>query len=264
VRDASYSIWTGTILTLTRNGLWAVAVLGFFSLFPHIQNPSEYEMAWYIMGFKVLPAGLVGCFFAGILAIHFSTISTHLNLGAMYLTRDIYHHYINPNASQKRLVWVGRVSTLGLLIGSFFYGLMMENITQWLIFALWIMAAGIWLPSILQVVWWRFNSWGYLSSWLANLALSWLVVWVLPAYKVIPDFQDYIQFWILLGLGLIVYLPVTLLTKPDDMKHLVKYYAMCRPIGWWGPVHREAVRLGLIDEHETAVPGIAPSSPTNL
>jgi len=264
VRDASYSIWTGTILTLTRNGLWAVAVLGFFSLFPHIQNPSEYEMAWYIMGFKVLPAGLVGCFFAGILAIHFSTIATHLNLGAMYLTRDIYHHYINPNASQRRLVWVGRLSTLGLLIGSFFYGLMMENITQWLIFALWIMAAGIWLPSILQVVWWRFNSWGYLSSWLANLALSWLVVWVLPAYKVIPDLQDYIQFWTLLGLGLIVYLPVTLLTKPDDMKHLVKYYAMCRPIGWWGPVHREAVRLGLIEEHETASPGIAPASPTNL
>ncbi len=38
------------------------------------------------------------------------------------------------------------------------------------------------------------------------------------------------------------------------MKHLVKYYAMCRPIGWWGPVHREAVRLGLIEEHETATP----------
>jgi hypothetical protein len=39
-----------------------------------------------------------------------------------------------------------------------------------------IMAAGIWLPSILQVVWWRFNSWGYLSSWIANLGLSWQYV----------------------------------------------------------------------------------------
>ncbi len=248
VRDASYSIWVGTILTLTRNGLWAVAIIGFFTLFPAISDPAQSEMAWFVMGFRVLPAGMVGCFFAGILAIHFSTISTHLNLGAMYMTRDLYHHYIKPDASQKQLVWVGRLSTLGLLLGSFFYGLMMESITQWLIFALWIMAAGIWLPSILQVVWWRFNSWGYLSSWLANLALSWLVVWVLPAYDVIPVLQDYQQFWVLLGLGMLIYVPVTFLTPPDDMSRLAKYYAMTRPIGWWGPVHREAVRLGLIQE----------------
>jgi Na+/proline symporter len=247
VRDASYSIWIGTFLTLTRNSLWAVAILGFYTLFPAIENPAESEMAWFVLGFKVLPAGMVGCFFAAILAIHFSTISTHLNLGSMYFTRDIYHHYLNPKASQKQLVWVGRVSTLGLLIGSFFYGLMMESITQWLIFALWIMAAGIWLPSILQVVWWRFNSWGYLASWLANLALSWLVVWVLPAYGVIPELPDYAQFWTLLVLGALIYLPVTYFTPPDDMKRLVKYYVRCRPLGWWGPVHREAERLGLLD-----------------
>jgi len=248
VRDASYSIWAGTALVLTRNAIWAVAVLGFFVLFPEISDPADYEMAWFVFGFKILPPGLLGCFFAAILAIHFSSISTILNIGAMYFTRDIYHHYINPKASQSRLVWVGRMSTLALLVGSFFYGLMMESITQWLIFALWIMAAGIWLPSILQVVWWRFNSWGYLASWLANLGLSWLVVWVLPAYGIIPDLLDYQQFWILLVLGAAIYLPVTYLTPPDDMKRLAKYYAMCRPLGWWGPVHREAVRLELIKD----------------
>ena len=51
----------------------------------------------------------------------------------------------------ERLVWVGRAATLVLLVGSFFYGLMMEEITRWLIFALWLMSAGIWLPNILQV-----------------------------------------------------------------------------------------------------------------
>jgi len=248
VRDASYSIWAGTFFTLTRNSLWAVAILGFFVLFPDVRDPGQSEMAWYILGFKVLPPGMVGCFFAAILAIHFSTIATHMNLGAMYFTRDLYHHYINPKATQKQLVWVGRASTLGLVVGSFFYGLMMESITQWLIFALWIMAAGIWLPSILQVVWWRFNSWGYLSSWLANLAFSWLVVWVLPAYDIIPVLPDFLQFWTLLATGALIYLPVTFLTRPDDMNGLVKYYIRCRPIGWWGPVHREAVRRGLIDE----------------
>ncbi len=248
VRDASYSIWWGTALVLIRNSIWAVAILGFFVLFPNIQNASEYELGWFRLGFDFLPAGMVGFFFVAILAIHLSTISTHLNLGAMYATRDLYQHYYRPEASERELVWVGRISTFILLLGSFVYGLMMQEITKWLIFALWLMAAGVWLPNILQVVWWRFNSWGYLSSWIANLGFSWLVVWVLPAFGVIPELPDYQQFWLLMLLGALVYLPVTLLTKPENMDHLVKYYVMSRPIGWWGPVRREALRRGLIQQ----------------
>jgi hypothetical protein len=30
------------------------------------------------------------------------------------------------------------------------------------------------------------------------------------------------------------------------MEHLVKYYVQARPIGWWGPVKREAQKLGLL------------------
>jgi hypothetical protein len=32
------------------------------------------------------------------------------------------------------------------------------------------------------------------------------------------------------------------------MDRLVRYYVMTRPIGWWKPVHREALRRGLIEE----------------
>ena len=141
---------------------------------------------------------------------------------------------------------MGRFSTFLILVGSFFYGMMMQEITKWLIFALWLMAAGIWLPNILQVVWWRFNAWGYLSSWIANLGLSWLVVWVLPAFHILPPLPDYLQFWLLMALGATVYLPITLLTRPEEMDHLVRYYVMSRPIGWWQPVHQEAIRRGLI------------------
>ena len=87
-----------------------------------------------------------------------------------------------------------------LLVGSFVLGLSMESITAWLIFALWIMAAGVWLPNILQVVWWRFNSWGYLSSWIANLGLSWLVVWVLPAMNVTLNMLSLFAFIVTLGI----------------------------------------------------------------
>ncbi len=248
VRDAAYSIWAGSALVLVRNSIWAGAIMGFFVLFPYLGQSSEYEMGWYIVGFQYLPVGMVGFLFAGILAIHLSTVSTHLNLGAMYATRDFYHHYVNPQADEHKLVRFGRYSTFVILIGSFIFGTIIgEEITTWLIFALWIMAAGVWLPNILQVIWWRFNGWGYLSAWVANLGLSWLVVWILPHFGIIPALPDYLQFWLLIVLNAAIYLPVTFLTEPENMDHLVAYYVMSRPIGFWGPVKREAVRRGLIE-----------------
>ena len=246
VRDASYGLWAGGALTFVRNGFWAAAIMAFFVLAPNLTDVADYELGWFRLGFELLPVGMVGVFFGAILAIHLSTISSHLNLGALYFTRDLYQRYLKPKASERELVWMGRAATLFLLLGSFFYGLMMEQITQWLIFALWLMMAGIWLPNILQVVWWRFNAWGYLASWMANLGVSWLVVWVLPAFGVFPALPDYAQFWLLMAAGTAVFIPATLLTPPEKMDHLIRYYVQTRPLGWWGPVRREAERRGVI------------------
>ena len=251
VRDAAYSIWSGGLAAIFRNSFWAASILAFFVLFPAITDPAVYEFGWFQMGFDFMPAGLIGMLFAAIIAIHLSTISTHLNLGALYATRDLYHHYINPKADEQKLVRVGRVATLMILAGSFVLGLSMESITAWLIFALWLQAAGIWVPSILQVLWWRFNSWAYLASWIANLGMSWLVVFVLPALGVLPALPDWANFWLLAVLVGLVYVPICFLTKPDDMDHLVKYYVQARPAGWWGPVRKEAIRRGLIPEMES-------------
>jgi len=246
VRDASYGLWAGGALTIVRNAIWAVAILAFFGLLPAIQSQAEYELGWYRLGFELLPVGMLGVFFGAILAIHLSTISSHLNLGALYFTRDLFQRYVDPRASERRLVWVGRAATFVLLLGSFFYGLMMEQITEWLIFALWLMMAGVWLPNILQVVWWRFNAWGYLSAWIANLGVSWLVVWILPAFGVLPRLPEHLQFWLLMGLSALVFVPATLFTRPESMDRLVDYYVMTRPLGMWGPVRAEAVRRGAI------------------
>jgi len=111
---------------------------------------------------------------------------------------------------------------------------------------LWLLAAGTWLPNILQVIWWRFNSWGFLISWMANLGISWLVVFVLPSLEIIPALEMWQQFWLLMLLNALFYIPVTFLTQPEDMDHLVRYYVMSRPLGFWKPIRDEAVRRGLI------------------
>jgi hypothetical protein len=92
---------------------------------------------------------------------------------------------------------------------------------------------------------------------MANLGAAWLVVWVLPGFGIIPVLPEVMQFWFLMALGAVIFIPVTMLTRPEPMDHLVKYYVMTRPLGWWGPVHREAVRQGLIRE------GAKAPSPSN-
>lgn len=246
LKGATLAMLGGGFAVVFRNGIWVGAILGLFTLAPHIASTAQVELSWYISGFRYLPVGVVGLFVAGIIAIHLSTVSTRLNMGAMYATRDLYHHYLRPEATGRELVWAGRVSTLVLLLLSFVYGMMITEITEWLIFAMWIMFAGVWLPNVLQVVWWRFNAWGYLSAWMSSLVFSWLVVWVLPQFGALPVLPNHAQFWILMGLGVIVFVPFTLLTKPEQMDHLVRFYVMTRPLGWWGPVRREAERQGLI------------------
>lgn len=71
----------------------------------------------------------------------------------------------------------------------------------------------------------------HVAAWIGNLGISWLVVWVLPAFGVMPEFSDYLQFWLLMELGALVFVPATLLMPPEPMDHLVGYYVMTRPLG---------------------------------
>ena len=108
VRDAAYSIWAGGLAAIFRNSFWAASILAFFVLFPNIdRSQAEYEFGWFQDGLRLScrPAS-IGMLFAAIIAIHLSTISTHLNLGALYATRDLYHHYHQPRG-QRAETWSG-------------------------------------------------------------------------------------------------------------------------------------------------------------
>jgi hypothetical protein len=121
-----------------------------------------------------------------------------------------------------------------------------ERITSWLIYAMWLIVAGLWLPNILQVIWWRFNSWGYLSAWIANLAISWFIVWILPSIGIVTAMKQEWQFWWAMILCLPIYLFFTYITKPEDKEKLAIYYAMTRPPGFWKPIKKLAIEKNYI------------------
>lgn len=59
--------------------------------------------------------GLVGLVMAGLVGGILSTIDSMMNSTATLFTFDIYQKYVDPKASEKRLIWVGRVAMMVLV-----------------------------------------------------------------------------------------------------------------------------------------------------
>ncbi|QDT33741.1 sodium:solute symporter family protein [Thalassoglobus polymorphus] len=59
--------------------------------------------------------GLVGLLFASLLAAIMSSCDAHMVMGSGLFTENIYRKFINPKASEKVMVWVGRFSGIGIV-----------------------------------------------------------------------------------------------------------------------------------------------------
>ncbi len=85
-----------------------------------IQIPSEDgklvgDMVFPTMVATLLPAGLRGIVVAGVLSALMSSLASLFNSSATLFTVDIYEK-ISPGASEKRLVFVGRVATVVVVV----------------------------------------------------------------------------------------------------------------------------------------------------
>ena len=76
----------------------------------------------------LLPAGLRGIVVAGLLAALMSSLSSVFNSTSTLITWDIYRE-LRPDASEQRLVWVGRVSTGVLVVFGLLWIPLMELIS---------------------------------------------------------------------------------------------------------------------------------------
>lgn len=59
----------------------------------------------------LLPAGLRGLFVAAFLAALMSSIDSYLNSAATIVSHDLYKRFVNPEVSDRRLLFVGRITT---------------------------------------------------------------------------------------------------------------------------------------------------------
>jgi len=84
-----------------------------------IDPATESDTAFAGLTRALLPSGygLVGIVMAGLVAGILSTIDSMMNSTATLFTFDIYKKYVRPEASEIRLIWVGRAAMM-LMVGS--------------------------------------------------------------------------------------------------------------------------------------------------
>ena len=212
--------------------------------FPNVaEDKLGHDLAYSAMLTK-LPSGLLGLVLASLIAAYMSTISTQLNWGSSYVVYDFYKQQINPNASEKRLVAVGRLSTVALMVFSAMLALLLQNALQ-LFEVLLVFGAGTGLIFILRWFWWRINAWSEITAMFASgiisiaLKLTPMGPWLFNADDGI--FASWMEYPFVVLVTTMIWLAATYITQPESKEVLRGFYQKIQPGGpGWKKVISEA------------------------
>jgi SSS family solute:Na+ symporter len=234
---------------------WILVALASLVVFPDIASIQDafpavsedklgHDLAYSAMLTK-LPTGLLGLVLASLIAAYMSTISTHLNWGASYIVNDFYTQQINPSATEKQKVNVGRLATVVLFLASAALALMLTNALQLFDFIL-MFGAGTGLIFILRWFWWRINAWSEISAIFVSGIVSVLfnmevVSSVLFGESVLMP--EYMKFPMVVLITTVVWLVVTFATPAEDKEVLLSFYKKTVPggPGWKAIVGNEQI-----------------------
>ena len=257
-KDEKNAVWATLLFNFAHYALrpwpWILIALASLIIFPDIQSiqlafpnidPSivKDDLAYPAM-MTFLPAGLIGLIVASLIAAFMSTISSHLNWGSSYVVYDFYQRFVKPDASEKELVKVGRLSTVVLMIASALFALLLSNALEAFQILLQI-GAGTGLLFIMRWFWYRINAYSEVTAMMVSfiLALYFKLIHVKLGFD--PIAND-IQLVLGVAITTVSWVVVTLLTSPSDKSTLNKFYKITQPGGpGWNKVVSEAKADGI-------------------
>lgn len=200
----------------------------------------DFEMVLPLAIRKFVPIGFKGLLLAGLLAAFMGTFAAFINAAPAYLVNDLYKKYINPNASDKKLIRYSYASSLILVVVGLFFGFFvgsLNSLTLWLTSSLY---GGYAAANVLKWIWWRFNGYGYFFGMLGGLVASTFMPSLVRVF--FPDAIDIYIFPVILVISFLASLLGCLYTKPSEMTVLKNFYKKTRPWGFWKPVHQEVLK----------------------
>ena len=206
---------------------WILIALCSLIIFPDLNSISDkfpalsenklgHDVAYSAM-LTFLPTGLIGLVVASLISAYISTISTHLNWGALYLVNDILKPIVT---SEKKLVRYARFITIFLFVISSLIALSLTNALQLFNFIL-MFGAGTGLIFILRWFWFRINAWSEISAMFFSGFVSIILNMQSTSSYLFGDFgifQDYMRYPIVVFTTTIFWLIITYVTEPEDQK----------------------------------------------
>ncbi|MBQ4913316.1 Na+:solute symporter [Maribacter sp. MMG018] len=253
---------------------WILVALASLVVYPDIASIAEafpnvaesklgHDLAYSAMLTK-LPSGLLGVVLASLIAAYMSTISTQLNWGSSYIVFDFYKRQVNPNATEKQMVAVGRISTVVLMVLSALFALTLQNAFE--VFDLLIQfGAGTGLVFILRWFWWRINAWSEITAMFASGIIVILLaktslgdILFAPETGVFPEWANY-PFIVVVTTA--IWMLATFLTPPESDATLRSFYRKIQPGGpGWQKVVSDAEKA----QEEIVKPGEKWSVPSGV
>jgi hypothetical protein len=215
---------------------WILVALCALVLYPHgvigQDGKADPELGYVQTLVDYLPPSLRGLMLAGFAAAYMSTIGTQLNLGASYLTNDLYRRFVRKDAGEKHYVMISRVMTgVCLVLAAAITPLMHSVGDAWKYMLT--MTAGVGLVMILRWYWWRINAWSEISA----LAISAVAGSALYAFNVVAGDDPNAtakRLLITVAVTTVGWIAVTFATQPETEATLIRFFERVRPddFGW--------------------------------
>ena len=247
-KDEKNAIYSTLLFNIThyviRPWPWILIALSSLVVFPNLDSIATAfpgvdksiignDIAYPAM-LSLLPTGLLGLVLASLIAAFMSTISSHLNWGASYISIDFYKRFIKKNASEKEVVRAGKLSTVILMILAGFVSLQLSDSLGAFNILLQI-GAGTGSIFLLRWFWWRVNAYSEITGMIISFFVAVYFEWIHESLFDIR-LKEYAELLIGVGVTTFSWLLVTILTKPTDDDKLMEFYKKIKPygVGWNG------------------------------
>ena len=215
--------------------------------FPNIDPTYLKDDIAYPVMLSKLGTGWIGLVVASIIAAYMSTIGTHLNWGSSYVVNDFYKRFAKPDATEKEMVRVGRITTVLLMVIAGVLSLtLLDNATDAFNILL-LSGAGSGAIYLLRWFWWRINALTEIVAMIVATIMAVILVIFVEDETIATTILDGFTMKLLVTVAIVTvaWLLTTLLTKPEEDKVLRRFYALTQPGGpGWKKVVEKAIQDG--------------------
>ena len=232
------TLWFNIAHYALRPWPWILTALASLILYPTLVD-KESGYIKTLLDPNVFPTYLRGFMLAAFAAAYMSTIGTQLNWGASYVINDFYRRFVNRSARERHYVIASQIVTVLLMIASLRITYYMDSIGgAWKL--LLVTGAGTGTVLLLRWFWWRINAWSEVSAMICAAAVSIFLQLVLKWNSDEPHQFAYLML-VTVGITTVVWVIVTMLTRPEPIDKLIAFYRRVRPEGpGWNGIAAQA------------------------